>query len=113
MSFVNKAKNLLVKGDEVQVSYDIINLCPSIPINKALTALIDKLNNDKNDLMKRTKLRLKYIYELAELCLSKCYFSWNNEIRMLKNSDLLDYLLWLFYPKATFRIWNTKPLQKH
>ena len=26
--------------------------------------------------------------------------------------DLLDYLLWL-YPKATLRIWNTKPLQKH
>ena len=36
--------------------------------------------------MKRTKLYLKDIYELAELCLSKCYFLWNNEIRILKNS---------------------------
>ena len=95
------------------MSYDIINLYPSVPINKALDVLIDQLNNDKDDLMKKTKLYLKDIYELAELCLSKCYFSWNNEIRILKNSDLLDYLLWLLYPKVTFRIWNTKPLQKH
>ena len=29
---------------------------------------------------------MKDIYELAELCLSKCYFLWNNEIRILKNS---------------------------
>ena len=75
--------------------------------------MIDQLNNDKDDLMKRTRLRLKDIYKLVELFLSKCYFLWNNEIRILKTRDLLDYLLWLFYPKVTFRIWNTKPLQKH
>ena len=53
-SFVNEAKNWLVKRSEVQVSYDIINLYPSVPINKALDVLIDQLNKD--DLMKRTKL---------------------------------------------------------
>ena len=36
--------------------------------------------------MKRTKNFLKDIYELAELCLSKCYFFWNNEIGISKNS---------------------------
>ena len=36
--------------------------------------------------MKRTKLPLKDINDLAELCLSKCYFLWNNEIRILKSS---------------------------
>ena len=87
--FVNEAKDLLVKRDEVQVSYDIVNLYPSIPINKALDVLIDQLNSDKYDLMKRTKLCLKDIYELAELCLSKCYFLWNNGIRILKNSGLI------------------------
>ena len=68
------------------MSYDIINLYPSVPINKALDVLIDQLNNDKDDLMKRTKLCLKDIYELAELCLSKCLFLWSNEIRISKNS---------------------------
>ena len=75
-SFVNEAKNWLVKRDEVQVSYAIAKL----------DVLIDQLNNDKDDLIKRTKLCLKDIYELAELCLSKCFFLWNNEIRILKNS---------------------------
>ena len=108
LSFVNEAKNWLTK-----VSYDIINLYPSVSINKALDVLIDQLNNDKDDLMKRTKLCSKDIYELAKIYLSKCYFLWNNEIRISKNSSLLDYLLWLFYSKVTFRIWNTKPLQEH
>ena len=53
--FVNEAKIWLVKRNEVQVSYDIINLYPSVPINKALHILVDQLN-DKDDLMKRTKL---------------------------------------------------------
>ena len=93
------------------MSYDIVNPYPSVRIYKAIDFLSDQLNNDKDHLMKITKLGLKYIYELAELCLSKYYYFWNNEIRILKN--LLDYLLWLFYLKVTFRVWNTKPLQKH
>ena len=36
--------------------------------------------------MKRNKLCLKDIYALAELSLSKCYFLWNNGIRIFKNS---------------------------
>ena len=52
------------------MSYDIINIYPSVPINKALDVLIDQLNNNKDGLMKRTKLYLKDIYELAELCLT-------------------------------------------
>ena len=86
--FVKEVKIWLVKRNEVQVSYDIINLYPSVPINKALLVdiLVDQPNNGKDDLMKRTKLCLKDIYELAQLCLRRCYFLWNNEIRISKNS---------------------------
>ena len=62
-SFVNETKNWLAKRNEVQVSSDIINLYPSVPIN----VLIDQLSNDKDDLTKSTELCLKDIYELAEL----------------------------------------------
>ena len=68
------------------MSSGIVNLYLSIPINKALDVLIDQLNNDKDDLMKTTKLCLKDVHELADLCLCKCYFLWNNEIRILKSS---------------------------
>ena len=81
-SFVNEAKNCLLQGNEVQVFCDIINLYSSVPINKALDVLIDQLNNDKDDLMKRTKLCLKDIYEVAQLCLSKCYFLSKNELEL-------------------------------
>ena len=60
-SFVNEAINWLITRNEVQLLYDIINLYPSVPINKALDVLIDQLNNDKDDLMKRAKLCLKYL----------------------------------------------------
>ena len=73
-SFVNEAKSWLVKRDEIRVSDDVINLYPFVPINKALDVFIDQLNNDKDNLMKRTKLCLRCVYELAELCLSKSYF---------------------------------------
>ena len=56
------------------MSDDFVNLYLSVSINKALDALIDQLNNVKYHLMKRTKLCLKDIYELAELCLSGCCF---------------------------------------
>ena len=56
-----------------------------VPINKTVHVLIDQLNNEKGDLMRRTELFKKYIHELAELCLSKCYFLWNNAIRILKD----------------------------
>ena len=32
----------------------------------------------------------KDIYEIVELCLRECYFLWNNEIRILKNSGPIE-----------------------
>ena len=89
------------------MSYDIVNLYPSVLINKALDVLIDQLNNDKDDLIKSIKLCLKDIYELAELGLRKSYFLWNNEIRTLKTSGPIGLSLWLFYLRM-FYIQNLK-----
>ena len=74
-----KPKNWFVKRDEVKVSRDSVNLYLSVLINKALDVLIDQLNNDWNDLMKRTKLCLKGIYKLAEFVLVNFIFveQWN------------------------------------
>ena len=52
----------------------MMNLYPSVSINETLDVLIDQLNNDKGNLMKRTKLCLKDIYELAELVLINVTF---------------------------------------
>ena len=65
-SFVDEAATWETTQEEIQVSYDVINLFPSIPIDKAITVLIDTLNND--DLNTRTKLTLTDIHKLTELC---------------------------------------------
>ena len=82
----------------------------TIPVNKALDVLIDQLNNDKDDLMKITKLCLQDIYELTEFCLSKYYFLWNNELRILKNSGPIALSFIVVLPKVAFKIWNKAAL---
>ena len=81
----------------------MICLYPFVPIEKALDVLIDKLNNDKGDSMKRIKPRLKDICELAELCLSECYFLWSNEIRILKNSGPIELSFMIALSKSYFQ----------
>lgn len=85
-SFTNEAKTWSTEENEIQVSYDVVNLYPSVPLDKAIEVLIDTLNEDKEDLKTRTKLTLTDIHKLAELCLSKCYFLFENKLRLLENS---------------------------
>ena len=79
-SFVNEATTWETTQEEIQVSYDVTNLYPSIPIGKAINVLMDTLNNDLNYLNTRTKLTLTDIHKLTELCLSKSYFLYENKI---------------------------------
>ena len=44
------------------------------------------LNNDKEHLQERTKLTLTDIHKLTELCLSNCYFLYENNLRLFQNS---------------------------
>ena len=46
-TFVQEAKTWEIYQDEVQVSYDVVNLYRSVPVDKAIRILIDTLNNDK------------------------------------------------------------------
>ena len=53
-SFVNEAATWETTQEEIQVSFDVTNLYRSIPIDKAITVLIDTLNNDLDDLNTHT-----------------------------------------------------------
>ena len=72
-SFVNEAATWEITQEEIQVLHDIINLYPSIPVDKAIIVLIDTLNNDLDDLNTHTKLTLTDMHKLTELCFSKSY----------------------------------------
>ena len=84
-TFVEMAKGWNIEKDEVQVSYDVVNLYPKVPIKKSIGVFMDMLNADPV-VRTRTKLSMVEIKELVELCLSKCYFIWNEEVHQLKDS---------------------------
>ena len=52
-TFVQEAKTWEIYQDEVQVSYDVVNLYPSVPVDKAINVLIDTINSDKEHLKER------------------------------------------------------------
>jgi hypothetical protein len=84
-AFVQRAKNWEISESEVQVSYDVVNLYPSVPINEAILIMVDTLKSD-HSIKQRCKLNINEIKELIELCLSKCYFLWNDTFYELINS---------------------------
>ena len=57
-SFVEEAKEWNIAPNEIQTSFDVVNLYPPVPIDETLTAIIEILINDIEDLRKRTKLTL-------------------------------------------------------
>ncbi|XP_065640485.1 uncharacterized protein LOC136073060 [Hydra vulgaris] len=83
--FIKKAESWKIDKDEVQVSFDVVNLYPSVPLKEATLVLIEKLNNNTT-YKKLTRLGIPEIKQLIELCLFQCYFHWNNEIHIMENS---------------------------
>ena len=87
---MEEAKEWNIWPSEVQTSFDVVNLYPSVQFDEAVVVIM-RLNNDIDDLQKQTKLTLTDIHKLIELCLSTNYFIFDNRVRILKNSDCSDW----------------------
>ncbi|XP_047146290.1 uncharacterized protein LOC124819122 [Hydra vulgaris] len=109
-SFVKEARQWKIDPNEVQVSFDVVNLYPSIPIDEAIPVIIDILNNDINDLKTRTKLSLVDIHQLIELSLSICYFLYENKIRIIPNSGPIGLSLMVVIAEAFLQNLERKAL---
>ena len=97
--FVEEAKEY-VSSNEIQTFFDVVNLYPSVPIDEAVAVIIEILNNNIDDLRKRTKLTLTDIHKLIELCLSTHYFTFDNRVRILENSDPIGLALMVLISEA-------------
>ena len=98
-TFVETSKTWSIENEEVQVSYDVVNLYPSVPVKEATDIIIEILSTDP-ELTKRTKLSLADIRSLIDLCLSKCYFLWEEKIYLLKNSAPIGLALMVVIAEA-------------
>ena len=85
-SSVSQAQTWKIEPDEIQVSYDVTNLYPSIPIDKTIDVIPQQLSEDYEDPKTRTKLTLVDIQQLIELCVCECYFFGDNDIWNFFNS---------------------------
>lgn len=108
-AFIEKAKSWTISPTEVQVSYDVVNLYPTVPLQKATDAVLDLLRKD-DDLKTRTKLTLSELKQLLQLCLSKCYFIWNSEIHELKDSGPIGLSLMVVMAEGWLQVLEAKAM---
>ncbi len=108
-AFINEAKAWSISATEVQVSYDVVNLYPTVPLKKATEVVLDLLKED-NDLKKYTKLTMSELKQLLELCLSKCYFVWNSEIHELKDSGPIGLSLMVVMAEGWLQVLEAKAI---
>ena len=109
-SFVDEAKTWTIEPDEVQVSYDVVALYPSVPVNKAIENLIDILNKDINEFKERTIFTLKHIKQLIKVCLYKSYFLWNDKIHCLNDSGPIGLSLMVVLAESFLQTLESRSL---
>ena len=71
-SFVHEAKDWKIEPTEIQTSYDVVNLYPSVPLDRSIQVIVEFLQEDHEKLKKKAKLNLINIHQLLELCSSEC-----------------------------------------
>ena len=99
-SFVEESKTWQIDPEEVQVSYDVVNLYPSVPISKAIDSIINLLQADYDDVKARTNLSITDIRKLLNLCLSKCYFLYEDKIYVIEDAGPIGLSLMVVVAEA-------------
>ena len=75
-TFLTNIKDLKLEPDEIMISFDVVSLFTSIPIDTAKRITNELLTHDES-WQTRTKLDKHDIFELLDLCLST-EFSFQN-----------------------------------
>ena len=76
--FVRDVREIRIELDEELRSYDVSALFTSVPVDKALEVIREKLEDDQN-LRDRTPLAPDDIIQLLSLCLKCTYFLFQGE----------------------------------
>jgi len=111
-SFVEESKTWQIDPDEVQVSYDVVNLYPSVPISKSIDSIINLLQSDHEDVKARTNLSIPDIRKLLELCLSKCYFLYEDSIYVIEDAGPIGLSLMVVVAEAYLQTLEAVAIQQ-
>ena len=110
-SFVQEAKTWKINPDEIQVSYDVVALYLSIPMEKSIEVMSDFLNANMDEIKARTKLSFHDLREMIELCLKKCYFLWRNKIYVIKDAGPIGLSLMVVMAEMYLQFLESKAIR--
>ena len=73
--FIGKMKSKSIESDYVMVSFDVVSLFTSVPLDYTINLILDKIYKDK---LVETKLSRANFKILLEMCTKEMHFSFNN-----------------------------------
>ena len=79
LDFCRKFSDVTISQNETQLSFDVVSLFTSIPVDLACSIALEKLTHD-DTLADRTKLTLADIGEGLTICLNASFFSYKSII---------------------------------
>ena len=105
--FVDYVKNFTISENEILVSFDVVSLFTSVPVDKALGLVLDLLSSDQS-LASRTSLDISDITIGLEHCFSSTVFSYKT---LFSNKSMA--LLWALASLLSLLLftWNTLNIQ--
>ena len=111
-TFAEEARSWDISANEVQVSYDVVNLYPSVPIGRSIDVVMDFVKDDFDEICQRTKLKVDDIEILLRLCLSKCYFLWDEKIFEIKDAGPIGLSLMVTMAEAYLQHLESRALSQ-
>ncbi|KAJ8919473.1 hypothetical protein NQ315_016573, partial [Exocentrus adspersus] len=76
--FIEKLTTINIDSTDLLVSFDVVSLFTNVPVDKTLSIVRNKLEND-NTVKDRTKLNVSALMELLTLCIKTTYFQLEND----------------------------------
>ena len=110
-AFVEQATLWEINPNETQVSFDVVALYPSVPIRKAIPAIMDLLQSDFESVSSQTKMDLSDIKVLLELCLGVCYFLFEDNIYTIDDAGPIGLSLMVVIAEGYLQTIESKALR--
>ena len=76
--FVELIEKINILDNESQMSFDVVSLFTSIPLETARAIVLDRLSNNCT-LEDRTNLNITELTEALDICLTSTFFTYNNK----------------------------------